>query len=384
LIIFYSSATVHTYPEAGGCIAQAILERILQSESSRTVSTTHPSVLKALSLADERFSAASVLLHAGDSNMYKRPTFVLSYNTIGDSYALGAATRLSPSLPDDVLERAASLIASNQDEHGTHIRVITEALQKEKENAYVATTLADEYKNDMKRCRDAMILLAKAYDQDFSRLEARLDAIFTELNDDETKNAYDLVGNSLSSLRLMKKRIKSQEEILKEKGLRVVTEIDIFRGGENVIIINDGALVEGESATVSRNQENAKVDELIIVLDWSSSMISIDEELDYNNDMIQKEMIMKRRELAVWDYPDEDDWRVSFNNESHMVKSVLDSRNRLYETLNSLKSTTTTKATSSSTKRSDEGNNQGTKHMSSRERKAASNKKKKAQKKGRK
>jgi DNA mismatch repair protein MutS2 len=208
-----------TDPEEAGCIAQAILEKILDSNLSRTISTTHSSRLKTLSLSDERFTAASVLLQGGNSNKYKVPTYKLSYGTSGQSYALGAAARVTPDFPDDLLDRAANLISSSEEAQGEQIRTITEALEKEREAAYFSTEKAEEYERQIKQCRDAMIHVTKAYDQHLSRLEDRLDSVFTVLNDDQTKDAYDVVGESMATLRLMKKQIKTKEEILNEKGL---------------------------------------------------------------------------------------------------------------------------------------------------------------------
>jgi dsDNA-specific endonuclease/ATPase MutS2 len=64
-----------TDPEEAICIAQAMLETILNINPSKTISTTHSSQLKELSLSDDIFTAVSVLLQGGNSNKYKVQTY---------------------------------------------------------------------------------------------------------------------------------------------------------------------------------------------------------------------------------------------------------------------------------------------------------------------
>jgi len=106
-----------TDPEAGSALARAILEEILETRTARIVATTHYPQLKAMSIENDLFGCASVLLESrpGIENEFKRPTFHLQYGIIGDSYALGAASRCVPSLPISVLDRAADLMAGDRD-----------------------------------------------------------------------------------------------------------------------------------------------------------------------------------------------------------------------------------------------------------------------------
>ena len=57
-----------TDPTAGACIAQAMLEKILENTRTRTIVTTHSTQLKAISIDDDRFNSASVLLQAGGAD----------------------------------------------------------------------------------------------------------------------------------------------------------------------------------------------------------------------------------------------------------------------------------------------------------------------------
>lgn len=353
-----------TDPTAGACIAQAILEKILENERMRTIVTTHSTQLKALSIDDKRFNSASVLLQVGDSDgsRFRLPTFKLCYGAVGNSYALGAASRCDPPIPEDVLDRAADLIGSSQDRSGEYMRTITEALEREKETLALATEATDGYRNDIIRCRDAIVALARSYDQNFSRIESRLDDILLVLKEDETRNAYDIVGDSLSTLRIKKKEIKSKDEMLREKGMRVVTISDVVDAGDQIMIIAKGDF-EGETSTVSNDQNDAAFDELVVDLDFDNGLSLRESKLSVK---------LKRSELAVWDYPSfDEDWGIS-NSEQGQTRSVSDSRNRLLNVLSALNTErpTVSKGTDK-TKKSENT------HTSSRQRKAANKKKKK-------
>jgi DNA mismatch repair protein MutS2 len=362
-----------TDPDAGSCIAQAILEKILESSYTRTICTTHSSRLKALSITDNRFKSASVLLQSGNHDAKNRlPTYKLSYDTIGQSNALSAVMRTNPKLPEDLIKRASNLISSSNDERGEEIRTIMEALEREKELAHYATEAANAHQSEMKRCRDALVLVAKAYDQQLSRVEDRLDSNFALLKTDDSKDSYDLVGDSITTLRLVRKKIKTLEDTLKEKGMRMVMDRDQFKGGESVTIIQEGDYV-GENAIVHYNQEESHSDEVIVEIEKSFDWIGTDQKiLDTNIDY--RKLKFKRHELAVWDYPDysEDGWE---GQNYDQVKSIPDSRSRLIETLNSFKGSLPEKKVSSSKE------NDGKQFTSSRQRKAASKSTKKQKKK---
>jgi hypothetical protein len=182
------------------------------------------------------------------------------------------------------------------------------------------------------------------------------------LKEDETRNAYDIVGDSLSTLRIKKKEIKSKDEMLREKGMRVVTISDVVDAGDQIMIIAKGDF-EGETSTVSNDQNDAAFDELVVDLDFDNGLSLRESKLSVK---------LKRSELAVWDYPSfDEDWGIS-NSEQGQTRSVSDSRNRLLNVLSALNTErpTVSKGTDK-TKKSENT------HTSSRQRKAANKKKKK-------
>ena len=358
-----------TDPTAGACIAQAILEKILENERIRTIVTTHSTQLKALS-TDERFQSASVLLQASDSkdSRFRLPTYKLCYGAIGNSYALGAASRANPPISEDVLDRAANLIASSQDRNGEYLRILTEAMEQDRETLAIATQVTNEYIADIVKCRDAIIALSRSYDQHLSRIEGRLNDMYNELKHDETRNAYDLLGESLSTLRLARKLNKSKEEMLKDKGMRVVSMSDNLQSGDRVIVIAKGAF-EGESAFVSYDQNDVAFDELSVDLECELGF-----HLEEPAQQLQS-FKMKRSDLALWDYPNfDEDWGVPVLD-LQQTQSIPDSRNSLINVLQKLK-------TAGPEKKKSTGStniiaNGGSKYKSSRQRKAAKKKKRK-------
>lgn len=349
-----------TDPESGAFIAQAILEEILNNSRARTVVTTHSNIIKALPLSDDRFNTASVLLRSTEtSERIQYPSFKLCYGISGNSYALSAASRVSPPLPDDVLNRAATLMSSAKDNSGEYIRKTTDALSREKESLSLNLQLAEEYKRDMLRCRDALYLLSRSYIQQFSNIENRLDAMIRRMKDKEDK--FSLVGDSLSTLRLIKEKAISREETLKSKGMRIVSMSDTFKGGESVIVIEGDW--KGEMCTISTSQDGTTFDELVVELIPGLS-------LSESNARTTK---FKRSHLAIWDYPsNEAEWNYALYD--NPFQNVPMAKKNLMSVLNNLdkNSEISTKAQTKLKRESSSESN----FISSRQRKSAKKKSK--------
>lgn len=90
-----------TDPSQGSALAQAVLERLLES-GPRVVLTTHYARLKALPTSDPRFAAAAVEYAEG------QPTYRVLAGTHGQSHALSIAARMG--LDRALLDRARSLM----------------------------------------------------------------------------------------------------------------------------------------------------------------------------------------------------------------------------------------------------------------------------------
>jgi hypothetical protein len=301
-----------TDPFAGAALSTAILEKLCTDTMCKIVATTHSPQLKALSLDDERFQSASVLLESqeGDENEQNnildsakmKPTFKLHYGFATESYPLGAASRCKPSLPDDVIRRAAELMSKGSDGDDTveALRRHMIALEQERSTAKKLTEEAREMFNEVAEYKRDMIQKLQSSESDLSRLEARLNNIYETLSNDETRDSYELVGDGLSSLRLMRKAIKSEEELLSEKGLRRVSDTHSFYDNESVVIVAEGEWQwQNAVVRINDNMDSSNNEETITVVPSLDLAFGVEE-------TSQTLLSVKRKDLAVWDIPDAD------------------------------------------------------------------------------
>eukprot|EP00550_Attheya_septentrionalis_P001467 CAMPEP_0198291446 /NCGR_PEP_ID=MMETSP1449-20131203/8972_1 /TAXON_ID=420275 /ORGANISM="Attheya septentrionalis, Strain CCMP2084" /LENGTH=1017 /DNA_ID=CAMNT_0043990085 /DNA_START=286 /DNA_END=3339 /DNA_ORIENTATION=+ len=331
-----------TDPEAGAAIAQAMLEKMLENDRCRIVATTHSPQLKLLSVNDARFNCATVLLKDTPESRFKIPTFKLVYGIVGDSYALGAASRAS--LPEDVLARAADLMAGGVQGEGDALMDLAASLEHEKEVIQIAREATEKYKDDIMMCRDATISLCRAYGQHMSRLENRLETILSDLKNETSRSDYDLVGDTIAELRLVKRRTKSLEDVLKERGLKALTPTYELKDGESVVIVAEGEW-ECQTATVMLSPDPSVIlapNEVAVVpsMDWEAPILNLDS-LDYDEQSktsasATRCLVFKRTGLASWDYPDEDIWGWK-DNTNDLITSTSESKHRLREILTNLK-----------------------------------------------
>jgi DNA mismatch repair protein MutS2 len=367
-----------TDPAAGGAIAQAILEKLLEAGNCRIVATTHSPRLKALSYSNDDYECATVLLKRSEQSDFKLPTYQLQYGLIGDSYALGAASRAIPSLPNDVLSRAASLLAasntpSNGDaSSGELLRAMTDSLEKQIQSAEESRQQAEATQMDARDCRDALIALSSAYEKHLGKLEHRLESIYNALQLDESKSSLDVVGETLATIRTAKKKVKSEDELLRERGLKRVQDYYELVDGETVVIIAGGDW-EGMSGTIVINaNEPVKPGEVLVALSlgkWSDPYFQNDEPQDpMVNSLV---LTFGRHQIAIWDYASVwDEERTTTP-----TTSVRESRQRLSSLLTSLPSASSKLSTINSNQGSELA--ESVSFTSSRQRKATAAKKRK-------
>lgn len=319
-----------TDPFAGAALSTAILEKLVTNPFCKVVATTHSPQLKALSLDDERFRSASVMLESQEGDEKEqimlacagmKPTYKLHYGFATESYPLGAASRCNPSLPDDVIRRAAELMSKGSDGDDTvealrrHMMALEHELSSAKKLTKEAKMMFDEvaaYKRDM-------IGKMQASESHLSRIEARLQNMYETLSDDKTKTTYDLIGDGLSTLRLLKKAVKSEEEMLIEKGLRRVSEMHSFYDNESVVIVAEGEW-QWQNAVVRMNDSATDISN-------NQEMITVVPSLDFAfgfEETSQSLLVVNRKDLAVWDIPGwglEDKYEYGSNNFSERNKS---------------------------------------------------------------
>jgi hypothetical protein len=276
-----------TDPVAGGAIGQAILEKLLEDKGCRVVATTHSQRVKALSFNNEQYQCASVLLKKNDGGCrYKLPSYQLHYGTIGDSYAIGAASRGKPPLPEDVIKRIASLIGDEEGESAQILTSLTRSLEKHVEEAQRARRMAEE-------CRDAAVSVAEAYNRNYTSMEKRLESLLDELREDK-ENQLEIIGNTLATLRLIRKKVKSNIEMLKERGLRLVSPSHKFSEGDLVVIISGPW--EGTSGKVLKNLSYNKI-MVRPESQWDDPHFDPD-----SSEATPEPLTFQRHEVAIWDF----------------------------------------------------------------------------------
>ncbi len=366
-----------TDPESGGAVAQAILEELIDS-SCKVVVTTHLPRLKTLSYNNDKIGCAAVLLDYSDFSTFKRPSFHLEYGLIGESHALNAASRCVPSLPEHVLTRASDLLndVSREDENSTqnsYIQALTSSMEEHLERTRIATSSIEDDAEDSSQCRQAMVSLASSYACDLDRKLDYLEVAFQKMKTNG-KSEYEIVGETLSELKVVRKRIISQQEKLAQKGLKVLPPDRKLSPGESVIIISIGEL-EGVTATVLEDGSvsNASLDpNQVLVRPNFSSLDLTDVVLAGIDPMNDRPLILQRQEIAIWDY---DSIYDDGTFQSKPATSISNSKQKVNSLLSTLDSVSKKKKANSNAPKKKAGS--GKKFQSSRARKAATKGKKK-------
>jgi hypothetical protein len=196
------------------------------------------------------------------------------------------------------------------------------ALDRESSAAKVAREEAEKVLTELNHQKDDTIAKLQSSDMYLSRVESRLEAIFESLSKDQSGNAFQLVGESLGDIRLMRRKIRSEEELLAEKGMRRVPESYSFYVGESVVIIAEGEF-KGYNAVVKAVDSGGTV---IVVP--TLDLFSTDEE---GSPFLE----LKRSEVAIWDYPNEFGEKIT-QEFSFSKASRLGSNNKVLSLLSSL------------------------------------------------
>ena len=277
-----------------------------------------------------------------------------------------AAKRVQPQLPACVLERAAELCRSSDDEttndqgasyivDKAYLAALAASMEKQKALASAAREQAESYVQDMATCRAAMIDLAKQYDRQLGFWETRVADCYTTLFNDK-KDSLELLGETLDDIRVARKRMQSQAQMLRERGLRLLPTDHVLSEGESVVIVGgtwDGA----EGTVVVQSTESTKPDSI------GKVCVVVSVSPFEPRQVIQ----LQRHQVAIWDYDSVfDDWDKDVNAGS----SREDSKRRL----NGILSTLT--ATANSQTKPPQPTSTSQAYTSSRERKAGKKRKK--------
>jgi hypothetical protein len=313
-----------TEVDAGGAIAQAILETLLEAESCRVVATTHCARLKSLAFDHDNLACAALLLKKSEKeNQYQLPSFQLQYGLIGESYALGAASRSVPPLPDDVLSRAWRLMEKSEQQNGQGLynQVLNRSLQKHLDLADDTLKVADMQARDMAKIQRAMLVLASAYDRRLAMLEQRVEHCYQILRQDPGKDSLQILGDTLAELRIVTKQVTTETERLRERGLRLIPD--------------DLALVAGVSLVVAEGEFEGLAAE-VVSFDRAKQDVTVRLSCGWDGTLQDSLMVFKRYQLASWDY--DSVWSQNFKDVDSSGRSIIDSKRRLNGVLSAIRS----------------------------------------------
>ena len=319
-----------TEANAGSAIAQAVLEELCLHESCRLIATTHSTRLKVLAHGCDKVECAAVLLKPNEAR-WKLPSFQLQYGVIGESYAFSAASRSHPPLPEDVLARAQALMskdAPENSESSSYNVALSQSLQHQVDLATQARERAWEHELETAMIQRAMIQLASAYDRNLGFLEKRVEACYEKLRKDATIDSLEILGETLGELRVVRKQVKSEKELLRDQGLKLLPKDHQLQMGESVVVVAEGEW-EGtcaEVVSVDTSQQN------IVVL---PSLAFVQTNL--MEESMKETLVLKRNQLAIWDF--DSVWEDDSGHEIEQFPAA-ESKRRLSSILAGLKSPT--------------------------------------------
>jgi len=313
-----------TDPESGSAIARAILEYLIEpkvSSNCKVIATTHSPQLKLLPLMDHRFRSASVLLQdpavtpvggIASVDLHKLPSYKLAYDVSGESYMLGAASRCQPPLPRRIIERAADYCL-NSTKHtlssrntsrtwnGSQVLSIQESILRDRDAAAKARYEAEDELQGIHRLREVTLEMTKKLECQLRRIEYRLNELMTQIREDSANNCtYEIIGDSLETIRLSKKSVSNAADVLAKKGLRLVPTSYTLSKGEVVVVIARGDW-EGETVVIKQVCEETGDIILEPTLGWGGGLVFPESVIpDSMSDL--RTITLKRTEIALWDY----------------------------------------------------------------------------------
>ena len=329
-----------TEENAGGAIGQAILEAMIATNNCRVVATTHSPRLKALSFHSQEIACAAVLLRNTNCNdidstrhgdhSFQNPSYILQYGCIGESRSMNAAERCNPPLPKTVLERAAELLddtnrvnaevtnsapsTTRTSDNGSYMRGLTGSLERQLQLAEDAARVAQARENDSAMIQRAMVSLAAAYDNHLAKLEHRVEHCYLELQrmrKEGDNNPMLILGDTLAEMRLVRAQVKSEEDLLLEKGLKRMRDDYVPEIGDKVVVVDENSEWSGASGVVTSNEllslsegqrffGDMVVVELSLWSGWSTIKTSSKDPLSVP--ILCDVQAFQRYQLALWDY----------------------------------------------------------------------------------
>jgi hypothetical protein len=301
-------------------------------------------------------------LNGADNDVfYRKPLYKLEYNCIGESYPFGAAARC---LPDDVVQRASAIMdqelpmddskevpmdySSASSTNTAYMRALTASLHLQIAAATENSERTAEMARDTFLLQQAMRSLAASYGDHLARLESRVEQFYQALGSQSSangleRNSMKVLGETLTELRLVQSRIKSQEELLRERGLKRLPESYSLSIGETVVVADETSPWNGLTATIVSNDaitngQQGTLTRHDVVVEFSGSAWDFAFAASNENVVVATTdasllgpTVLQRYQLAIWDY-------VANQQEAsnNLMQSMPDSKRKLNSLLSKL------------------------------------------------
>ena len=146
-----------------------------------------------------------------------------------------------------------------------------------------------------------MVSLARSYEVHLDRRLDSLEASFQKLKDDK-EGDLELIGNTLSEIKIVKKKILSQEQMLADKGLKALPTDYVLNPDESIVIISSDKW-EGMTANIVSDSSNggASLGQNEVLVRPSFSFHAWDDvDLTDIDPMLDRSLILQRHEIAIW------------------------------------------------------------------------------------
>jgi hypothetical protein len=172
---------------------------------------------------------------------------------------------------------------------------------RDRDAAAKARYEAEDELQGIHRLREVTLEMTKKMECQLRRIEYRLNELMTQIREDSANNCtYEIIGDSLETIRLSKKSVSNAADVLAKKGLRLVPTSYTLSKGEVVVVIARGDW-EGETVVIKQVCEETGDIILEPTLGWGGGLVFPESVIpDSMSDL--RTITLKRTEIALWDY----------------------------------------------------------------------------------
>lgn len=257
-----------TDPAQGAALAQAILEDLISGEV-RVMVTTHYQRIKELAAEDNRFRIAAMEF------VDNKPTYRLRLGSVGESFALEAAERMS--LPPRVLSRANNLL----DDESRRILALQKALEAETERARQRQEAYESMLEQVKGKKEEVEAAKREVEKEKEEIRAGRKEEFLEGLKSKEKEAATIMEEiqTISMAKDLSKAEKQKAVTAKQAEVKVLrTEIEseiveevaedvaipLVSGepveeGKTLVVLERGILFQKKGIVTKRNKGRGRV-----------------------------------------------------------------------------------------------------------------------------